>query len=92
MAPHPRLADAWDMMVQSTLQDEPADEDEEELDEQLPDSTPVNIARLVELKDPQGQVGLRQAFEQVRVFMQQFESPEEFAESLGFKGTEPDED
>ncbi len=92
MAPHSRLADAWDMMVQSILQDEPPDEDEEELDEQLPDSTAVNIARLVGLEDPQGQVGLRQAFEQVRVFMQQFESPDELGESLGFERTEPDED
>jgi len=89
--PHPRLPEAWDIMFEAMMQVEPASDDAEMTDEEC-DVASGNIQRFLDIEPPNEAAGLAEALSQVREFVQQFDSPEALAESLGCDFDLPDDE
>lgn len=83
-APHPRLPEAWDLIMTALMQ---IDDDTE--DENTPPSdatceqTDDYVARMLAMEDPASQVELAMALEQVGGFMRQFRDPADALTALG---------
>jgi hypothetical protein len=82
--PHPKLPDAWDVLIEAMLQTDSVEMDRLMSNEEY-DLGVDNLERLIDLNGPRGSVELREALAQLAGFVQQFESPQAFNEALGIK-------
>ncbi len=73
--PHPQLASACDLMIESMLQVDSYGDDDEPSDEDLAQSTD-NIDRLLSFESGSGREDLYEAIDQLRQFVEQFETPD----------------
>ncbi|MCK4340356.1 MAG: hypothetical protein KAY37_01365 [Phycisphaerae bacterium] len=84
IAPHPRLSEAWDVMIEAMMQVEVSPEEDEFSDATVtPEAVQENMAALISLGPAEIEDELLDALDQIQSFMEQFESADEMWASLG---------
>jgi hypothetical protein len=84
-APHPRVAEAWDVTIEAMMQTDGLPEDEGKLAAEDIDRLDVRVAKLLAFETPAGAADLRAALEQVGRFVSQFNSTGGLLEALGLR-------
>jgi hypothetical protein len=87
--PHPRLADAVDIMLTGLIEAPPAEG--EDIEEEAAASR-SNLERLLSLEAPESEAGLRDAVAQVSEFIKGFSNPDELAAALGLQTSDIEEE
>ncbi len=90
IAPHPRLPDAVDVIMESILQTPEIDPDGPP-DEAAFAASDASLGRLLSFEQPDTEHELRTALEQLAKYMASFASPEDFAAALHLDESEDDE-
>jgi len=90
-APHPKLPEVADLMLDSVLQAGAELDEEDDLDNLDPDAARDNVARFLAMETPDAARALGPAIDQFRRFIDDFDTPEAFTRALGMdEGDEED--
>lgn len=92
LAPHPRLPEAWDTIAEAMMQTEELPDPGEELDDETADEIHSKMTSLLSFAPADAEAETLQALEQIRLFMQQFDSPEALLGAIGLEEELDDED